>query len=150
MPSRTLSSPSGAALPPMTPSRGEVQAWLLMAVRNRALDLLRRESRHDVRRAAEQWLESRSAPDDVARVVVDRIYAENDLRGRLGDLPRAQREAIVLAYYGQLTCTEIASRLGVPTGTVKGRLRLGLGKLRHALDSSPEGTYDEVHAANIG
>lgn len=126
------------------PARGEVEPWLLTAVRNRALDLLRRESRHDVRRVGEQWLETRSAPEDVARVAVDRIYAEHDLRGRLGDLPPAQCEAIVLAYYGQLTCTEIANRLGIPMGTVKGRLRLGLGKLRCALDSPRESDCDVI------
>lgn len=131
------------------PERGEVRAWLLTAVRNRALDLVRRESRHDLRRAGEQWLENRSGIDDLAGSVVDRIYSEDELRGRLNELPPAQREAIVLAYYGQLSCTEIANRLDIPTGTVKGRLRLGLGKLRGALQSPREGIQDEVQVGNV-
>jgi RNA polymerase sigma-70 factor (ECF subfamily) len=52
------------------------------------------------------------------------------MREALGTLPAAQREAIVLAYWGGLTAEEIARRIGVPLGTAKSRLRLGLGKLR--------------------
>ena len=52
----------------------------------------------------------------------------------LADLPDAQREVITLAFYGQLTHTEIAERLHLPAGTVKGRMRLGLERLRDALD----------------
>ncbi|MBA2764970.1 MAG: sigma-70 family RNA polymerase sigma factor [Thermoleophilaceae bacterium] len=129
--------------------RGEVRAWLLTAVRNRALDLVRRESRHDLRRAGEQWLENRSGFDDVAGTAVDRVYSEDELRALLNSLPVPQREAIVLAYYGQLSCTEIANRLGIPIGTVKGRLRLGLEKLRGVLESPLEGIHDEVQVGSI-
>jgi RNA polymerase sigma-70 factor, ECF subfamily len=63
------------------------------------------------------------------------------LRGRLADLPQAQAQVIALAYYGGLSHTEIAARLALPAGTVKGRMRLGLQKLRDEpeLVSSPAG-----------
>ena len=51
----------------------------------------------------------------------------------LADLPVAQREVIALAYFGQLSHTEIAEQLSLPVGTVKGRMRLGLTKLRDQL-----------------
>ena len=49
-------------------------------------------------------------------------------------LPPAQQEVIVLAYFGQLSHTEIAAELDLPAGTVKGRMRLGLEKLRTAVE----------------
>jgi RNA polymerase sigma-70 factor (ECF subfamily) len=55
------------------------------------------------------------------------------LRARLRRLPEAQAEVIALAYYGQLSQAEIARRLSLPPGTVKGRMRLGLDKLREQI-----------------
>ena len=52
------------------------------------------------------------------------------MRALLEDLPDSQREVIVLAYYGELTHAEIATHLELPLGTVKGRMRLGLQKLK--------------------
>ena len=57
-----------------------------------------------------------------------------DLRALLALLPEAQREVITLAYYGELTHSEIAAQLDLPPGTVKGRMRLGLQKLRQDVD----------------
>lgn len=112
------------------PEDGAVASWLLGIVRNRAIDGLRRQGRHDSRRAGEYDVEGRvAATDDVPGTIGDRDQAAR-LRTALHRLPAAQREVIALAYYGELTHTEIASRLGLPEGTVKGRMRLGLGKLR--------------------
>jgi RNA polymerase sigma-70 factor (ECF subfamily) len=58
------------------------------------------------------------------------------LRVSLGRLPDAQAEVIALAYYGELSHSEIATRLSLPPGTVKGRMRLGLMKLRDQLEST--------------
>ena len=77
-----------------------------------------------------------STPDEViARTEADA------LRGRLAQLPGAQAQVIALAYYGGLSHAEIAARLSLPPGTVKGRMRLGLQKLRDQLGpvSSPAG-----------
>jgi RNA polymerase sigma-70 factor (ECF subfamily) len=57
-------------------------------------------------------------------------------RASLQQLPDAQAEVIALAYYGELTHSEIATRLSLPPGTVKGRMRLGLNKLRDQIEST--------------
>jgi RNA polymerase sigma-70 factor (ECF subfamily) len=80
-------------------------------------------------------LEDRRVRDDVAREVADRVDA-GDLKAVLTRLPGARREVIVLAFYGELTHTEIAAQLVVPIGTVKGRMRLGLRKIRRQLEQS--------------
>ena len=59
--------------------------------------------------------------------------ASAEIRGALGELPSEQRRVIELAYFGGFTHTEIASMLDTPIGTVKGRMRLGLHKLRDQL-----------------
>ncbi len=69
------------------------------------------------------------ASADVSGQAINRETATR-LQASLARLPDAQQEVIALAFYGQLTHTEIAAQLGLPTGTVKGRMRLGLHKLR--------------------
>ena len=115
--------------------RGTVAAWLLTVVRHRAIDLVRRDGNHVAHRASDDRLEERPAPDDVSESVVRREDARS-LRGSLALLPDEQQEVITLAYYGQLSYSEIATRLGVPTGTVKGRMRLSLQKLRANIDQA--------------
>lgn len=113
--------------------RGEVQSWVFGIVRNRAIDSLRRHHRHDRLRADGDGIDrTLAAPDDVPSLAVAGDDARR-LRGLLGDLPDAQREVITLAYFGQLTHSEIAARLALPVGTVKGRMRLGLIGLRGRL-----------------
>lgn len=118
---------------PYRPSRGTVAAWLSSVVRYRAIDLARRNGTHTTHRAGEEVIQSCRAPDDVAGQAVAREDADR-LHALLEGLPDAQREVITLAYYGELTHTEIATALGLPTGTVKGRMRLGLGKLRAGIE----------------
>jgi len=109
--------------------QGTVAAWLLTGVRYRAIDVTRRNARHVAHRANEHSLSERSAPDDVSQKVVRRDEADR-LLDSLAQLPDRQREVIVLAYYGELSHSEIAVQLGLPAGTVKGRMRLGLQRLR--------------------
>jgi RNA polymerase sigma-70 factor, ECF subfamily len=114
---------------PYRPERGAVAAWLLSSVRYRAIDTARRHHTHIKRRADESSINAdRFAADPDERAVADVEAAH--LHTLLNQLPDAQREVITLAFYGQLTHTEIATRLQLPTGTVKGRMRLGLEKLR--------------------
>jgi RNA polymerase sigma-70 factor, ECF subfamily len=117
------------------PAVGTVATWLLAVVRNRAVDLSRRNARHTAHRADPDLLDSRRAAGDVAAEAVTNADASR-LHALLAQLPDAQQEVIVLAFYGQLTHTEIADHLELPPGTVKGRMRLGLQKLRADIDQA--------------
>jgi RNA polymerase sigma-70 factor (ECF subfamily) len=110
--------------------RGRVHAWVLAIVRHRAIDSLRQHGRHDcVRKNCDELLAAVPSLTDVEADGVERGDA-HALRLVLAGLPLAQREVIALAYYGKLTHTEIAGVLSLPLGTIKGRMRLGLTRLR--------------------
>jgi RNA polymerase sigma-70 factor (ECF subfamily) len=109
-----------------------VAPWLLTIVRNRAIDNARREHAHVTRRADEERLHAIAAPDSVAEQVIAEDIARH-VMAVLADLPDEQREAIDLAFNSQLTHTEIAARLQLPLGTVKGRIRLGMERLQGEL-----------------
>ncbi len=113
--------------------RGNVAAWVLTIARHRAIDIARRNAPHAAHRASDERLHTLPAPANVAELVAGRAEA-HDLQGLLAQLPDAQREVITLAFYGQLTHTEIAEHLHLPAGTVKGRMRLGLQRLRGDID----------------
>ena len=108
---------------------------MLAIVRHQAIDIVRRDERHAGRRVSGDWIDARAAPDDTAATVADRADADQ-LHALLARLPEAQREVITLAFNAQLTHSEIAARLGLPSGTVKGRMRLGLLKLRAELPAA--------------
>ena len=122
-----------------TSERGTVAAWLLTVVRYRAIDVARRHGRHATRRDSDDQLAGRRAPDDVGESV-----AAIDERQRIGALlaalPDPQLEVLTLAFYGQLSHSEIAAHLGLPMGTVKGRIRLGLHGLRRGVDGTAAGS----------
>lgn len=103
--------------------------WLLTVVRNRAIDNTRRNRPHAINRASDVWLSAIPAPDSVAEQVI-----AGDLASRLSTvqacLPAEQQEVIRLAFYDQLSHREIAARLHLPLGTVKGRIRLAVERLR--------------------
>ncbi len=113
-------------------ARGSVRSWVLAIVHNRAVDALRsgaaRRSRHEDESATEELEEPARTEAEAAR----RDEAR-EIRGAIDGLPRDQSRVIELAYYGGFTHAEIAEMLGAPIGTVKGRMRLGLAKLRNAL-----------------
>jgi len=114
------------------PQRGSVAAWLLTVVRHRAIDIARLNGKHVAGRAGEAELQGHPAPEDVAETAIRRDDADR-LMASLALLPEEQQAVITLAYYGQLTHAEIATQLGLPPGTVKGRMRLGLQKLQHTI-----------------
>ena len=114
-------------------TRGSVRSWILGVVRNRTIDLFRREalrSGRDVQ--AEGTIENMPAGDDVA-ADVERRSGARQVRTALRELPDDQRQVIELAYFGGFTHSQIAEMLALPAGTVKGRMRLGLTKLRLSL-----------------
>ena len=114
------------------PEHATAGPWLMTVIRHRAIDIGRRNATNRTLSVGEDVLEARPSPEDVAADAADRADAR-DIRDLLTQLPDEQREVIVLAYYGQLTHSEIAGALGVPVGTVKGRMRLGLHKLRREI-----------------
>jgi RNA polymerase sigma-70 factor, ECF subfamily len=119
-------------------SRGSVRSWVLSVVRNRAIDMFRRETVRTGRDvSAEGVVEHLPAPDDVA-LDAERREDARDVRAALHGLPPEQRQVIELAYFGGFSHLQIAEMLDLPAGTVKGRMRLGLSKLRVAL-SDPSG-----------
>jgi len=109
--------------------QGSVQAWILAIVRRRALDLVRFET-HRAATTSDRGLDAKPAPGVLEHDVVAAEDAKR-LREMIRDLPPLQREVIGLAYFAGLTHVEIAARLRLPAGTVKGRMRLGMTKLRH-------------------
>jgi RNA polymerase sigma-70 factor (ECF subfamily) len=114
-------------------SRGSVRTWLLGIVHHRAIDHLRRATVHDKRRASDEGMEERFEARERTDVEVARREEARTVRDAIGALPAEQSQVIELAYFGGFTHTEIASMLETPVGTVKGRMRLGLEKMRHAL-----------------
>ena len=111
--------------------RGNVRGWLLSIVHHRAVDVLRRKT--TFRPAPLEVAEQRPADDDTAEEAT-RNVEHATVRAALEALPQAQRRTIELAYFGGYTHVELAEIMGVPLGTVKGRMRIGLQKLRRALD----------------
>lgn len=112
------------------PARGAVRPWLLQIVRHRAIDTIRHRKVHAVRLDTRpDLLDDEPAAEQTETQALGSIAAE-EVRVRLRALPAEQRHAIELAYFGGLTHTEIAELLHQPLGTIKGRLRLGLEKLR--------------------
>ena len=114
-------------------TRGSVRTWILGIVHNRAIDALRRGMVHDRRRASDEGLEERFETGERTDVEVARRDEAREVRTALKSLPDEQVRVIELAYYGGFTHSEIAAMLDTPIGTVKGRMRLGLAKMRERL-----------------
>jgi RNA polymerase sigma-70 factor, ECF subfamily len=115
------------------PTRGSVRTWILGIVRNRAIDGLRRSSVHDRRRETLDVVEERFEASERTDVEVARREEARSVRGALETLPAEQRQTIELAYFGGFTQNQIAELMDQPVGTVKGRMRLGLEKMRREL-----------------
>ena len=114
-------------------TRGSVRTWVLGIVHHRAIDSLRRNLRHDSHRASDEGLEERFEAPDRTDVVAARREEASEVRSALASLPAEQSKVIELAYFGGFSHSEIAGMLQTPIGTVKGRIRLGLEKLRGQL-----------------
>jgi RNA polymerase sigma-70 factor, ECF subfamily len=118
--------------------RGSVRSWILSAVHNRAIDAFRREAVKDRRDVADEGLAERLPARELTDAEVERRDDARQVRQALRELPADQRQVIELAYFGGFTHSQIAEMLGLPAGTVKGRMRLGLTKLRVALAGTAE------------
>jgi RNA polymerase sigma-70 factor, ECF subfamily len=115
-------------------ARGSVRTWMLGIVRNRAIDFLRSKAGKAPKLDFDDdsILEHHPAAEQTESEALERETAQ-EVRGALDELPGEQAKVIQLAYFGGFSHSEIAGMLGVPLGTVKGRMRLGLEKIRGEL-----------------
>ena len=113
--------------------RGSVRTWVLGIVHHRAIDFVRRSAVHDKRRASDEGIEERFEARERTDVEAARRDEARTVRAALDSLPRDQRQVLELSYFGGFTHTEIADLLSAPIGTIKGRMRLGLSKMRDRL-----------------
>jgi RNA polymerase sigma-70 factor, ECF subfamily len=111
-------------------TRGSVRSWVLSTVHNRAVDALRRGVVRESRNVSDHQAAERIVAPERTEAEVGRREETHRVRDALGELPAEQRRVIELAYFGGFTHTQIAEMLDAPIGTVKGRMRLGLTKLR--------------------
>jgi RNA polymerase sigma-70 factor, ECF subfamily len=118
------------------PERGSVRSWLLGIVHHRGIDALRRNLVHDRRRSSAEGIEELQEAPERTDVEAARREEARTVRAALAALPGEQVQVIQLAYFGGFTHTQIAEMLDMPVGTVKGRMRLGLDKLRRELAGS--------------
>ncbi len=116
--------------------RGELGSYLRLMARSRALDLWREGQAAGRASDRLKLVVAQDEPrtEDRPEPAVEREDDRSTVRAALRALPDAQREALVLAYWGGLTADQIAQRAGVPLGTAKSRIRLGLAKLRSEVE----------------
>lgn len=112
------------------PERAQVSAWIYQIARNRQIDKMRRENRPLPERIAH---EPDTEPDAGHILALEQEAAK--LKQALARLKPDQREMIEKAYLGELTHQQIRHQTGLPLGTIKSRIRLGLDRLRHELKS---------------
>jgi RNA polymerase sigma-70 factor (ECF subfamily) len=114
--------------------KSAARTWLLSIVHHRAVDRLRQTGSREVSGPTlEGTIEQADRRIDVEHEVTLSLEAAQ-VRAALDALPPEQRQTIEMAYFEGLSHSEIAEKLAVPLGTIKGRLRIGLQKMRAILD----------------
>jgi RNA polymerase sigma-70 factor (ECF subfamily) len=113
--------------------RGSVRTWVLGIVHHRAIDALRRNLVHERRRASAEGIEEIHEARELTDVEAARREEARDVRSAIEELPAEQSRVIELAYFGGFSHSRIAEMLNEPIGTIKGRMRLGLEKMRRTL-----------------
>lgn len=111
------------------PHRAQVSSWIYQIARNRHIDIVRKDSRP----VPEELAEDPGSEPDASQILAVQQEA-GELRKALSSLKPEQREMIEKAYLGELTHQEISDQTGLPLGTIKSRIRLGLERLRHELN----------------
>lgn len=120
--------------------RGRFVSWLMSVTRNRAVDELRARGRRRKREGGPLGEPDEAAEPVFSTELIDPVHSaelheeQASVRRALAGLPREQKLCLELAYFGGLTQQEIAARLHEPLGTIKTRIRLGMQKLRRALE----------------
>ena len=113
--------------------RGTVATYLLSMTHHRAVDVVRREENLRRWRTSDEGLELEADPKVRVEDEVEASERRAEVRAALNELPDAQREALLLAYFGGYTQREVAALVGVPLGTVKTRMAAGMRKMKEAL-----------------
>ena len=113
--------------------RGTVATYLLSMTHHRAVDVVRREENLRRWRTSDEGLELEPDPKALVEDEVEASERRAEVRSTLAKLPAAQREALLLAYFGGYTQREVATLVGVPLGTVKTRMAAGMRKMKAAL-----------------
>jgi RNA polymerase sigma-70 factor, ECF subfamily len=114
-------------------ARGSVRSWVLGATHHKAIDLFRHQTATSGRDVNDEPAVERIPARERPEVQIERRDDARQIRGALKRLPAEQRRVIELAYFGGFTHTQIADMLELPAGTVKGRIRLGLTRMRMSL-----------------
>jgi RNA polymerase sigma-70 factor (ECF subfamily) len=117
------------------PDRAKVTTWITRMARNRAIDILRREEVRPMKHSI-GWADVSSEPVATAQNPEKSVGLAMEMervQAAMATLPEAQQEALALAYFNGYTHSEIAETLDLPLGTVKGRIRAGMQKLRRSL-----------------
>ncbi len=125
-------------LPAFDPARGNLRNWILSIVRHRSIDAARSRQRLSAQTTGsedDRLIEALESGESTSGQAEQHDLARS-LRSAIDELPPDQRSAIDLAYFEGLTHSEIAARLDLPLGTVKGRMRLALDKLRLSCEPS--------------
>ncbi|MEZ6017168.1 MAG: sigma-70 family RNA polymerase sigma factor [Planctomycetota bacterium] len=117
------------------PARSSVRNWIAMIVRARAIDLRRRVVNYAQQAGPLDAAQACESPVPNPATHADACERERLVRRALETLPVDQRVALEAAFFGGLTHTEVALKLGAPLGTIKSRIRSGLSGLRHNLAS---------------
>lgn len=118
--------------------RGSLRTWVCSIVHHRALDRLRGRAGHARSELPLEAAQETTGLTDTWDAVALELERD-DIKRALGDLPPEQRQTIELAYFGGYSQSEISDLLRVPLGTVKGRTRMALRKLRTSLESRGAG-----------
>jgi RNA polymerase sigma factor (sigma-70 family) len=116
--------------------RGTVATYLLSMTHHRAVDVVRREENLRRWRTSDEGLELEADPKARVEDEAEASERRGEVRAALKDLPDAQREALLLAYFGGYTQREVAALIGVPLGTVKTRMAAGMRKMKAALQDA--------------
>jgi RNA polymerase sigma-70 factor (ECF subfamily) len=117
------------------PARGSLRSWLLTRAHGRSVDVVRSEEARRRRDEQDGHQAATPPPESDVEATVATLDLAGHVRRALGALPPGERDPIVLAWFGGRSYRDTAALLGEPEGTVKSRIRSGLGRLRRALEA---------------
>lgn len=123
------------------PTRASARTWIMAIAHHRAVDALRRRRAAVLSLDVEDSVVETIAPSPDVWPEVSARFDQAAVKTAFTRLPEAQRQSLELAYFGGLTQNEIAAATGVPLGTVKSRVRLGLLRLRDLLSEEFAGEF---------